>query len=360
MRAAPARILGPSGDKGNKPADATRRTRPANSWRPGIGGNCRVIDVMLLGTGAMVPLPDRWLSCLLIRAGGSLILVDCGEGTQVIWRRFGWGFKRLAAICLTHQHADHVAGLPGLLHTVANAGRAEPLDIFGPVGIGVVVAGLRVIAPVLPYEVRVHELDAGAVFALPDGLIGRTAAGEHSVPVLAYRIERPRARAFDPDSARRAGVPTNLWSELQRGQAVALNGRQIVPDDVLGPPRRGVAFAFVTDTRPVPGHADLARDVDLLICEGTYGPIEKLQTAIQNGHMTFAEAARIARDAGVGELWLTHFGTGLTEPAEFLGEATAIFPRTKVGFTGLAASLTFRHGLEPLLSTSSHTGRHTD
>jgi ribonuclease Z len=313
-----------------------------------LGGSARVIDVLMLGIGAMVPLPDRWLSSVLVRAGGSLILFDCGEGTQTIWRRFGWGFKRLAAICLTHQHADHVAGLPGLLHTVANAGRTEPLDIFGPLGIRAVVDGLRVIAPTLPYEVQVHELDDGDEFALPDGLIGRVAAGHHSVRVLAYRVERPRARAFDVERARRVGVPAQLWSDLQRGQRVSLDGRVVEPDEVLGPPRPGVAFAFVTDTRPVPGHAALARGVDLLICEGTYGPSEKLATAIQNGHMTFAEAATIARDAEAGELWLTHFGTGLSEPAAFLGEATAIFPRTKVGFTGLAASLTFRHGLEPL------------
>lgn len=311
-----------------------------------------MIDVLLLGTGAMVPLPERWLSSLLVRAGGSLILFDCGEGTQTIWRRFGWGFKRLAAICLTHKHADHVAGLPGLLHTVANAGRTAPLDIFGPVGIAAVVQGLRVIAPELPYAVRVHELASDAEFALPDGLIGRTVAGEHRVPVLGYRLERPRAGAFDPDRARRAGLPTSRWSDVQRGRTVELDGRVVGPDDVLGPPRRGVAFAFVTDTRPLSEHAALAHGVDLLVCEGTYGPSEKLATAIQNGHMTFAEAATIARDAGAGELWLTHFGTGLTDPAEFLHEATSVFPRTKVGFTGLAASLTFKHGLEPLLTAS--------
>ena len=307
-----------------------------------------MIDVLLLGVGAMVPLPDRWLSSVLVRAGGSLILFDCGEGTQVIWRRFGWGFKRLAAICLTHQHADHVAGLPGLFHTVANSGRTEPLDIFGPQGIQAIVDGLRVIAPDLPYEVRVHELDDGDEFRLPDGLIGRVTVGNHRVRVLAYRVERPRAPVFEAERARNAGVPTHLWSDLQRGHPVTVDGRTVQPDVVLGPPRRGVAFAFVTDTRPVPGHAEVANSVDLLICEGTYGPSEKLATAIQNGHMTFAEAATIAREADAGELWLTHFGTGLTDPGEFLSEATAIFPRTRVGFTGLAASLTFRHGLQPL------------
>ncbi|MBA2276362.1 MAG: ribonuclease Z [Chloroflexia bacterium] len=307
-----------------------------------------MIDLLLLGTGAMVPLPNRWLSCLLVRAGGSLILFDCGEGTQVVWRRFGWGFKRLAAICLTHQHADHVAGLPGLLHTVSNAGRTEPLDIFGPTGTAAVIAGLRVIAPVLPFDVRVHELEPGASFALPDGLRGNVVAGAHSIPVLAYRVERPRAPAFDPAAARALGVPTSAWSALQHGEPVAFEGRQVRPEDVLGLPRQGVAFAFVTDTRPVPAHLDVANGVDLLICEGTYGPSAKIETAIRNGHMTFAEAATIARDADAGELWLTHFGTGMPRPDEFIGEATAVFPRTRIGRTGLAASLTFAHGLEEL------------
>src|SRR5262245_42798789 len=120
-----------------------------------------MIDLLLLGTGGMLPLPNRWLSSLLVRCDGELILFDCGEGTQIPWRRFGWGFRRLSAICLSHAHADHVAGLPGLLLSLANAGREEPVTIFGPVHTGADVAGLRVIAPILPYQVSVEELASG-------------------------------------------------------------------------------------------------------------------------------------------------------------------------------------------------------
>lgn len=305
-----------------------------------------MIDVMLLGTGAMVPLPGRPLSSVLVRADGELILFDCGEGTQTVWRRYGWGFKRLSAICLTHLHADHVAGIPGLLHTVANSGRTEPLAIYGPPGTAIVIAGLRVIAPFLPYQVIVHELQPGACARLPAELTATVSAGEHSVPVLAYRVERARQPGFEANRARALRVPVTLWSHLQQGETVTVDGRTVAPADVLGPPRPGVAFVFITDTRPVPAHVALAHGAQLLICEGTYGPSSYADKARENLHMTFAEAATIARDAGAGRLWLTHFGAGLTDPAEFLPEATAIFPATRIGQSGLMAELSFRKAIE--------------
>ncbi|HKG26067.1 MAG TPA: MBL fold metallo-hydrolase, partial [Thermomicrobiales bacterium] len=161
-----------------------------------------MIDFLLLGNGAMLPLPDRWLSSLLVRCEGELTLFDCGEGTQIPWRRFGWGFRRLGAIVLSHCHADHVAGLPGLLHSIANAGRTEPLAVYGPEQTASVVAGLRVIAPLLPYEVVVHELVGGDRFALPGGLQAAALTAEHRVTCLVYRVGLARAPRFDPDRAR--------------------------------------------------------------------------------------------------------------------------------------------------------------
>src|SRR4051794_11419843 len=138
-----------------------------------------MIDLILLGTSGTIPLPGRPLSSLLARVGPELILFDCGEGTQVSMRRAGWGFKALSAICLSHMHADHVAGLPGLLLTIANAGRREPLDIIGPPGTGLVVAGLRVLAPRLPYEVRIHEAGS-AEFRWNEGMLA-TLPVDHAV-----------------------------------------------------------------------------------------------------------------------------------------------------------------------------------
>ncbi|HEY8448670.1 MAG TPA: ribonuclease Z [Thermomicrobiales bacterium] len=300
-----------------------------------------MIDLLLLGTGGMMPLPDRWLSALLVRSGGDLVLFDCGEGTQIPWRRFSWGFRRLGAICLSHWHADHVAGLPGLLHTVANAGKVEPLQIFGPPGTARVVAGLREIAPVLPYPVEVQELEGGESFPLPGGLIGHALRVEHSVPCLAYRVERPRAPRFDAERAVAMGIPVQLWRRLQNGESVQWDGGSAEPEQVLGPPRPGVSFGYVTDTRPVLVLTSFLAGVELLVCEGTYGSSDDLPKAIERQHMTFAEAATIARDAGAGELWLTHFSPALENPEAFLAEAASIFPRVTIGYSGLATTLAF-------------------
>ena len=300
-----------------------------------------VVDLLLLGTGGMMPLPDRWLSSLLVRCNGELLLFDCGEGTQIPWRAFGWGFRRLSAICLSHLHADHVAGLPGLLHTLANAGRDEPVTIYGPPGTVAVVDGLRSIAPVLPYPLTVVELDDGNGFSLPGNLEATVAAGEHGLPTLAYRARLPRRRRFLPDLARHRNIPLRLWRELQEGQPVEWESGAAVPDDVLGPARAGVAFAYVTDTRPLPSLCRLVEGVDLLVCEGTYGDPADAQKAAERGHMTFAEAAALARRARVGQLWLTHFSPALTNPAAFLPEATSRFPATTLGVSGLSTRLGF-------------------
>jgi ribonuclease Z len=300
-----------------------------------------MIDVVLLGTGGMLPLPGRWLSSLLIRVKGEMILFDCGEGTQVTWRERGWGFRRLAAICISHTHADHIAGLPGLLHTAANSGRVEPIDLFGPLGTAEVVRGLRTIAPALPFALRVNELGGEDVLTLPGGLSGSYAEGVHGLPVLAYRVDLPRAREFLPDRARELRVPVALWRQLQDGEPVTWPGGEASPEQVLGPPRRGLSLAYVTDTRPTREIVNLVRDVDLLVCEGTYGDDEDREKAEANGHMTFREAGTIARDASVRTLWITHFSPSLIDPDRFARNAIEMFQPTTVGYPGLLTRLRF-------------------
>ena len=300
-----------------------------------------MIDAVLLGTGGMLPLPRRWLSSLLVRSDGAMILFDCGEGTQIAWRASGWGFRRLAAICFSHTHADHIAGLPGLLHAVANAGRTDPIDIYGPPGIGAVIAGLRIIAPVLPFPVAVNELVGGERFPLPGGLAGSCAAGDHALPVLAYRVDLPRRPAFLPDRARQLGVPIQLWGQLQDGDPVAWDGHDVDPSQVLGPERQGLSLAYITDTRPVPALVTLAAGVDLLVREGTHGSDDDLPKAVRNRHMTFREAATLAHDAGAARLWITHFSPALEDPDAFAANATQVFPHTTIGHDGLTISLAF-------------------
>lgn len=301
-----------------------------------------MIEAALLGTGGMAPLPDRWLSSLLIRVAGQLVLFDCGEGTQVALRQTGWSARQLAVICVSHIHADHIAGLPGLLYAAANADRVEPIDIYGPAGTAEVVRALRVIAPILPYEVQVHEHLGGERFLLPAGLQGQCVSGVHSLPVLAYRLDLPRRPEFLPERARSLGIPLHLWRKLQDGESVVWDGASAVPDQVLGAPRAGLSLAYVTDTRPTPELVQLAEGVDLLVCEGTYGNDDDLPKAMQWGHMTFREAATLARDAGAKRLWITHFSPALEHPEDYAPVAREVFLATTIGVDGFMTRLTFQ------------------
>jgi ribonuclease Z len=301
-----------------------------------------MIDVALLGTGGMMPLPHRWLSSLLVRVQGELTLFDCGEGTQIAWRQTGWSMHRLGAICISHTHADHIAGLPGLLHAVANTGRTEPVTIYGPPGLQPVVAGLRTIAPYLPYPMHVVELESGEGFALPGGLDVRCVAGVHALPVLAYRLDLPRKRPFLVERAVSLGLPRPLWSSVQNGNVVEWEGQRVGPNDVLGPERPGISLAYVTDTRPTAEIAELVAGVDLLVSEATYGDDADADKAVRNTHMTFREAATLAKSAGAGRLWLTHFSPGVEVPAAWLANAEEVFANTVVGSDGLVATLNFR------------------
>ena len=288
-----------------------------------------------------MPLPHRWLSSLLVRVNGELTLFDCGEGTQIAWRLAGWSFRRLAAICISHTHADHIAGLPGLLHAAANSGRIEPVAIFGPPGAREAVQGLRVVAPVLPYDLTVTELGGGDHFALPGELEGSCVEGVHGLPVLAYRADLPRARAFLPGRAQALDIPVRLWRSLQAGESVSWHGRTIAPEEVLGPPRQGLSIAYVTDTRPAATLVSLVAGADLLVCEGTYGSDEDQYKAVRHGHMTFREAATLAQDAGAKRLWLTHFSPALENPESFVMNAASVFPATTLGRAGLEIGLRF-------------------
>ncbi len=295
-----------------------------------------MIDIAFLGTGAMMPTAKRWLSSALMRIDSQLILLDCGEGTQIPWRSLGWGFKRLSLICFSHWHADHIAGLPGILHALAVADRTEPLTIIGPKGTRNIVSNLRELAPVLPYDVVCADLADGQHWQ--QGNVGiDVCAGNHQVPVLVYRFSIARRPAFQVDIAEERGVPREAWSRLADG--VDVDGWQA--GEFQGPPRRGLSVGFMTDTRPTQAALTLLQGVDLLISEGTYGDDADEANAIQNKHLTFREAATFASEAGVQRLVLTHFSPKMETPEQYLPNAQSAFPATELADPGQPSTLNF-------------------
>lgn len=301
-----------------------------------------MVDICLLGCGGMMPLPGRWLTALLYRYEGRMILIDCGEGTQVPLKLAGWGFKNIDAICFTHYHADHIAGLPGLLLTIGNSGRNEPLTLYGPPGLKEVVACLTVISPQLPYSVMLGELPGDSLARFMIGQVEVSSLPvEHWVPCLSYRLDIVRSGRFDPERAKAAAIPQKLWKRLQAGETVEEGDKTYTPEMVLGPPRKGIRVGYSTDNKSSDALPDFFTGSDLLICEGMYGDSALRDKASEKGHMVFAQAAQAARDSGSKELWLTHFSPALSEPGEYLGEATNIFANTRIGADLMKKTLHF-------------------
>ena len=299
-----------------------------------------MLTITLLGTAATMPLPDRALTAAVAECGGRSLLFDCGEGTQAAARRAGVNLMKLDAVCLTHYHGDHLFGLPGLLQTLGCQGRVRPLTVYGPEGMEPVWTAVRALTGPLPYPVRAVPLGTEPV-AL-DALGGWPAGAQlcpfgtkHRVPSRGYRLELPRAGRFDPVRAQALGVPMAQWRLLQRGQSVPLeHGGTAAPEQVLGPARRGLRFVFSGDTAPCAALEEAARQADLLICDATYPAAEQESQARQYGHSTFGQSAALAARAGAKRLWLAHYSPMITDPAEALPAAQAVFPAAECGYDG--------------------------
>ena len=300
-----------------------------------------MLDVCLLGSGGMMPLPYRYLTALMTRFNGSSLLIDCGEGTQVAIKEKGWSFKPIDVICFTHYHGDHISGLPGLLLTMGNADRGEPLTIIGPKGLERVVGCLRVIAPELPFPIVFREIDGAEQEFELNGYRIRAFKVNHNVLCYGYTIEIDRAGKFDVERAKAQEIPQKYWSRLQNGETIEEEKKIFTPDMVLGPPRKGIKVTYSTDTRPTESIRRNADGSDLFICEGMYGEKEKASKAVEYKHMTFYEAAELARDAGVKEMWLTHYSPSLTKPQQYMEEVRKIFPYAKAGKDSMTAELMF-------------------
>lgn len=300
-----------------------------------------MLDVCLLGTGGMMPLPYRWLTSLITRCNGSSLLIDCGEGTQIALKEKGWSAKPIDFICFTHYHADHISGLPGLLLTMGNAERTEPVVMVGPRGLEKVVNALRMIAPELPFPIQFIELSEPRQRLELGPYIVDAYKVNHNITCYGYSVSIARAGKFDLERAKELEVPMKCWSKLQKGETLCVDGRTYTPDMVLGPDRRGLKVTYCTDTRPVPVIAEYAKDADLFICEGMYGEKDKEAKAREYRHMTFYEAARLAKEAQPKEMWLTHYSPSLIRPEEFMDAVREIFPRAYAGKDGKTVELEF-------------------
>ncbi len=300
-----------------------------------------MLDVCLLGSGGMMPLPYRFLTALMTRFNGSSLLIDCGEGTQVAIKEKGWSFKPIDVICFTHYHGDHISGLPGLLLTMGNADRTEPLTLIGPKGLERVVGSLRVIAPELPFPIIYKEIEGPEQTFEMNGYRLKAFRVNHNVLCYGYTLEIDRAGKFDVERAKAQDIPQRYWSRLQGGEIIETEGGVLTPDMVLGPPRKGIKLTYTTDTRPTDSIRRNAEGSDLFICEGMYGEKEKAAKAAEYKHMTFYEAAGLAREAQAGEMWLTHYSPSLTRPEQYMNEVKKIFPAAKAGKDGMSAELMF-------------------
>lgn len=316
-----------------------------------------MIDVCLLGTGGMMPLPYRYLTAMMARYNGKSILIDCGEGTQIAMKQKGWSPKPIDVICFTHFHADHISGLPGMLLTMGNAERTEPLLIIGPKGLEKVVGALRMIAPELPFELRFHELSQPfEQIDMGDYQIEAFRVN-HNVICYGYNLIVERAGRFQVEKAKALGLPVQLWNPLQKGNVVEFEGKTYTPDMVMGSPRKGIKVTYCTDTRPTRSIEENAAHADLFICEGMYGEPDKQQKAREHKHMTFYEAANLAKAAEVSQMWLTHYSPSLPWPDQYLPQVTKIFPNAITAKDGQTIELDFEEENQTAFQIKEQSGK---
>ena len=293
------------------------------------------MEAFILGCGGMQPLPYRHLTSVLLRRDGDLFLFDGGEGTQVSLKRLNLKWKKIDAIFVSHTHADHVTGLPGILMLSAQVDRTEPLYIYGPQKIKEYIETSRnVLDMYINYPIIVKEITAPCIVHSGKDFYIRAFPLSHTKTCVGYTLEElDRPGEFNPLKAKEMGVPCGpLWSQLQKGfEVTAENGSIVKPEDVLGPKRSGRKFSFVTDTLYLPSIAEEVKGSDLLVCEGMFENA-LLDQAKEKKHMTASQAAQIAKDADVKRMCLIHYSPRYTDKElhVLLEEAQAVWPKAEL------------------------------
>ncbi len=294
-----------------------------------------MFDIIPLGVSSALPTRDRHLSSTVLIRGGESFLFDCGEGTQYQLLHAGLKAYRITAIFITHFHGDHVYGLPGLMASLAMLKRKEPLLLVGPQGLRRLIDFVRDFSSMdWPFEIQVTEVEEGTAYARvweTDEYYVEARPLEHRIFTLGYRFqEKPRRGRIYPERARALGLTDmRLLGLLEEGKAIELpGGRRITPEEVMGPPRPGAAFAYCTDTRPCPSGVLLGRKAELLYHEATFTH-DLLERAIETGHSTAREAAEVALKAEAQRLLIGHFSVRYRSVTPLVQEAREIFPCTE-------------------------------
>jgi ribonuclease Z len=302
-----------------------------------------MLSLTFLGTGASIPTLDRNVAGIAIQREGEVLLFDCGEGNQRQMMRYGVGFT-FKEIFFTHYHADHMLGVTGLLRTMGLQDRNTPVTLYGPKGAQRIL-GAAVMLGIErnKFPIEIIEIKPGDRLARDqyDIVVFET---EHRADTVGYAlVEHQRLGRFNPDRARELGIPEGpLWGQLHKGKAVTLeDGRTFGPADLVGPRRSGRSLVYTGDTRPNLSVIEAARGADLLVHEATFGG-DEMERARETGHSTASEAARVALEAGVRRLVLTHISSRYNRDAsELLAEAKAVFPETAIARDGMTVDVPY-------------------
>ena len=290
-----------------------------------------MLSVLFLGTSAARPTVERGTPSLVVIREGESLLFDCGEGTQRQMMRAKTGMK-LTSIFITHFHADHFLGIPGLIQTMSFNGRTEPLDIYGPRWTKQLVRLLIELGYYrLGFQIRAHELEHGDVIDR-GGYSIKAVATDHGVPSLGYVLEeKMRIGRFNRERAIELGVPVGpMFSKLQRGEPVTVNDRVIMPSEVIRAGRPGGKIVYSGDTRPCESVARESAGADLLIHDGTLADGLR-EWALETKHTTAGEAASLAKEAKVKQLVLTHISSRYSEDTEpLLSDAKKMFENVRI------------------------------
>lgn len=291
----------------------------------------------------MMPLRNRWLTTCYSEVQGNGILIDCGEGTQIALAEADVNTNRINTLLITHFHADHISGFPGLMLSLANFQKTSPLYIFTPPSGKEIIQKLSCICSVLPFKIYVDELPPDRFFtfnspAIPDFEI-ISAPMNHTTKCLAYRLTLNRKPIFNPEKAKELNIPVQYWKILHRGEIVEFDGNIYTTEMVTDGERKSLAYTYATDTRPNDNLVQLAENADLFICEGMYGDEENVADLRKKGHMNFIDAAHIAKKANVKELWLTHYSPALPNPYAYKDSVRKFFYNTKIPKDGFKTFL---------------------